>query len=106
MDGVEFPTLTQYASENLEWDITLEEVQIAMAQLQPGKTPGADGIPVEFYFTYQELLAPRLTMLFAQFTKIGSLLESMSEAVIVLVPKPGKDPEDCASYRIMRVIFL
>lgn len=61
LDWVDFPTLSQDSSEKLEQDITLEEVQIAMAQLQPGKTPGADGIPVEFYSTYQELLAPRLT---------------------------------------------
>lgn len=33
-----------------------------------------------------------------ELSREGSLPDSMSKAVIVLVPKPGKDPEDCASY--------
>ncbi|XP_073480012.1 proteinase-activated receptor 1-like [Aquarana catesbeiana] len=36
LDGVDFATLPQGACENLEKDITLEEVQLAMAQMQPG----------------------------------------------------------------------
>lgn len=98
LNGVEVPTLSQEASDRLEQEISLEEVQITMSQLQSGKTPGADGIPVEFYSTYQELLALRFTRLLGELSRGGSLPDSMSEAVIVLVPKTGKDPEDCASY--------
>lgn len=92
------------ASEQLEQEIMLEEVQTAMSQLQPGKTPGAEGIPVEFYSTYQDLIAPRLPWLLGEFSRGGFLPDSMSEALIVLVPKPGKDPEDSALYRPISLI--
>lgn len=42
---------------------------------------------------------PKLTAFLAQFTSLDSLLETVSKALIMLVPKLGKDPEDCASYR-------
>ncbi|XP_040184615.1 vomeronasal type-2 receptor 26-like [Rana temporaria] len=69
-----------------------------MASMQSGKTPGPDGIPVEFYSIYQEHLVPRFASMLQLFYNLDSLPESMSEAIVVLVPKPGKDPEECASY--------
>lgn len=58
-----------------------------------------DGLPTEFYSQHVELLAPKLTVLLSDFTKQEALPESMAEAVIVLVPKPSKDPLDSTSYR-------
>lgn len=57
-----------------------------------------NGVPTEFYFHYQDLLAPRLMSLFAQFFSLEALPDSISE-VVVFVSKPGKNPEDCSSYR-------
>lgn len=34
----------------------------------------------------------------------GALPDTMSEAVIVVIPKPGKDPEICKSYRPISLI--
>lgn len=67
--------------------------------MQTGKTLGPDGFPVEFYKIYMEEITPRLQTVFASALKTGTLPASMSEAVIVLIPKPGKDPTLCASYR-------
>lgn len=58
--------------------------------LQSRKFPGLDKIPVEFYSFFHELLTPRFTSLFVQFTSLGSLLDSMFEAVIVLCPNQAK----------------
>lgn len=54
---------------------------------------------MEFYSQHTELLAPRLTSLLTDFTRQGALPDSMAEVIIVLVPKPGKDPLEYASYR-------
>lgn len=97
--GVPLLTLGNGVCKHLETDITSEKVQIALSQLQAGKTPGPDGLPTEFYSHHQDLLAPWLVSIYAQFFKLEALPESMSEAVVVLIPKPGKDPENCSSYR-------
>lgn len=61
LDQIPFPTLD--LNRQCELDISLEEIQEAMGGMQSGKAPGLDGIPIEFYSTYQELLAPRNTFL-------------------------------------------
>lgn len=67
--------------------------------MQVGKTPGPGGLPVEFYKMYMEDLAPRLQSLLAQASEPGILPDSMSDAVIVVISKPGKDPTLYSSYR-------
>lgn len=83
----------------LEADVSPEEVQLAIGGLKGGKAPGADGLPSEFYSNFMEILAPKLTTLLSDHESLEALPDSMNEAVIVLVPKPGKDPQDCSSYR-------
>lgn len=60
-----FPLLTQGLV--LDQDITLEEVQLAITQLKPGKPPGVDGLPTEFYLQQLDFLAPRITTLLEHF---------------------------------------
>lgn len=85
--------------ERLEADISLEEIQLAIGNLQAGKIPGSDDLPAEFYPNFIEIVALKLKSLFADLSSLDALPESMEEAVIVLIPKPGKDARDCASYR-------
>lgn len=96
--------MSNEAREGLEADITLEEIQVAMGHLRGGKAPGADGLPSEFYSNFSELLAPKLTSLLSKFATLETLPDTMNEAIIVLVSKPGKDPLDCASYRPISLI--
>lgn len=63
-----------------------------------GKPRGADRLPAEFYSRHVNLLAPRLKVLFSEFADTDSLLGSMEEAIIVLIPKPGKNSQEGASY--------
>lgn len=101
LDRIHLPRLDDLTCADLDQEINLEEVQKAMTQLKPGKTPRVDRLPVEFYIQYLDLLAPRLTSLFKQFLLLGELPDSISEAVVVvvLVPMLGRNPEDCSSYR-------
>ncbi|XP_018416771.1 PREDICTED: aryl-hydrocarbon-interacting protein-like 1 [Nanorana parkeri] len=82
----------------LDEPFTAEELQAAMSSLKAGKTPGLDGFPVEFYKTHVEGIAPRLLNTLLEALRAGALPSSMMEAIIVVVPKPGKDPDQCSSY--------
>lgn len=95
LDPLSFPVLAMEDRERLEADVTLEEVQLAMGSLQGRKAPGADGLPSEFYTNFMELLAPKLTTLLSDFESLEALPDSVNEAIIWLVTKPGKDPQYC-----------
>lgn len=97
LDKVSFSALDPEVSAGLE-SITLEEIQFALLQLQAGKTPGMNVLPNKFY-SYSLELFPFLTI-FSSW--VPSL--SLSEAVVLLVLKPGKDPEDCSSYRPISLV--
>lgn len=99
LDEVEFPTLTTEDRQLLDSPITIEEVQLALGSLQPGKTPGMDGFPPEFYQQYTEEMAPRIHNMLVKTLREGTLPPSMAQAIIVVVPKSGKDPQLCSSYR-------
>lgn len=87
------PTLSQSQTKMLEAPISKEDIVEAMSYLNPSKAPGSDGLPLEFYTTYSETLVPKLYKLFSHIFITGSLPKSMSEAFIVLIPKPGKNLE-------------
>lgn len=92
-DQIAFPTLTAMAHERLNSTIILEEVQPALGKLQAGKTAGVDVIPPEFYKQYGDQLTPKLHEMIVKTLKEGTLPASMADAIIAVIPKPGKDPE-------------
>lgn len=104
LSDVDFPVLTDTYRDQLDSPITLEEVQRAISSLQAGKTPGPDGFPAEFYRTCAEDLAPKFHSMLLSSLREGALPTSMSEAVIVVISKPGKEPELCKSYRPISLI--
>lgn len=72
----------------------MQEVLDSISSFQPAKSPGSDGLPIEFYKEYAEFLAIYLVAF-----QCEELPESKREAVIVVLPKLGKDPLLCESYR-------
>ncbi|KAJ1201211.1 hypothetical protein NDU88_005025 [Pleurodeles waltl] len=63
-----------------------------------GKVPGQDGLGVEFYQLFGNLLAPLLARLFKGFASTGSLAPSMEMGTITVIPKPIKDSALCSPY--------
>lgn len=97
LDSVDFLELLASTRQRLDAPFTLKEIQVAIASLQTGKTPGPDGLPAKFYKANVDVLASHFHELLQTALKDDSLPPSMWDAVIVVVPKPNKDPELCAS---------
>lgn len=104
LDPTDTPVLTAKYRETLDAPITMDKILKDLKTLQSGKTPGPDGIPVEFYKQYAEELTGTLHAMLIEAQRVEELLNSLSEAVVVVIPKPGKDPSLCSSYRPISLI--
>ncbi|KAJ1131059.1 hypothetical protein NDU88_009402 [Pleurodeles waltl] len=80
-------------------DITPIEVLLVNQRLQVGKALGADSFRAEFYKAFGRQLAPILARLYSALGAASSLPPKMQLGTITVIPKTGKDPQLCFSYR-------
>ena len=66
------------------------EIETIIRNLPTNKGPGPDSFSAEFYQKIRELI-PIPLKLFQKIAEEGKLTNSFCEAVITLIPKPGKD---------------
>ncbi|CAJ0958213.1 unnamed protein product [Ranitomeya imitator] len=99
LEELELPRLSDIDREDLEAPITEEELGRALQSMANGKAPGVDGFPAEIYKNFGEVLIPKLRVLLEEARSGGRLPASMREAIIVVIPKEGKDPTQPDSYR-------
>ena len=99
LDGLQIPHLTNERAKLLEGPITVTEIDKAISSLQPDKSPGADGFCAQFYIKMKSKINKLLQRVFNKSFEDGELPKSMYLAHIIVIPKKGKDPELCASYR-------
>ncbi len=65
--------------------------------MQYNKAPGSDGFCVEFYKMFSSQLTSLLISMFNYFYEQSELPSSLTEALITVFLKPGKDELDCSS---------
>lgn len=85
----DLPQLRDEQRESLDEQITLQELTDAMRQLSPGRSPGVDGIPVEFYQAFWDLLGHDLNELLIDCIERKTLPTSCCRAALSLIPKKG-----------------
>jgi hypothetical protein len=91
LDTCVHPKLNQEDINHLNRSITQKEIETAINSLPKGKSPGSDGVSVEFYQTFKEELIPTLLKMFHEIEREGKLSNLFYEASITLIPKPDKD---------------
>lgn len=104
LTDVTLPRVDEAQAEQLGQEITLGEIRSAVKHMARNKTPGIDGLPIEFYSTYIDLLAPRLLTVFKEARESGQLPASTREAIIIPLLKPGKDASDPTAYRPLSML--
>lgn len=96
--GLELPRLSD-DRQLLDRGISKEEISQAIAKLPYYKAPGEDGFPAEFYHWSGENIIDSLHAAFQEAEHESSLGSLSNRAIIAVLPKPGKDPLLCSSYR-------
>lgn len=97
LETIKFSMLSAEAWSSLVAPFTLKEIQVAVTSMQAGRTPGEDGLPAEFFKTHRASLESSFREILLVSLKDAQLPPFMLRAVIVVIPKPGKDL--CSSYR-------
>lgn len=81
------PRVSDETKENLEMPISLEEVKKAINDLNPGKSPGPDGLTASLYKVLREKVAVVLVSLFNEAFDMSVLPPSFRTSNTVLIPK-------------------
>ncbi|KAL6456163.1 hypothetical protein MHYP_G00360140 [Metynnis hypsauchen] len=85
----DLPKLALDNKDMLDLPLTLEELKTAAFQISPGRAPGVDGLPVEFYKTFWDHIGQDLLSVLSECIQYGQLPLSCRRAVLTLLPKKG-----------------
>ena len=87
-----------------EGELSVAECYNILTTLQNNKTPGNDGLAIEFYRSFWPVLGEMLVKGLNYSCKHGELSSSQKEAVIVLTEKKDRDRRQIKNWRPISLI--
>ena len=87
VEGLENPTLSEDEQQELENDLSKEELLNALKGFKENKTPGEDGFTKEFYETFFDLIGNHLLDSYNEAFDKGKMSISQRRGIISLIPK-------------------
>jgi len=97
------PKLSEIQKASCEGRISKEECKQALESFEPGKTPGNDELPVEFYKTFWVSLEDYLIDVFNSSFEY-EMSNSQKQAIITLLDKKGRDRTYLENWRPISLI--
>lgn len=82
-----------------EAPISLNEIRDAMKLMKKGKSPGSDGLTLEFFIHFWEFLEQPFLLMLQECLENETMTPTMKQGVISLIPKPDKDPTIIDNWR-------
>lgn len=87
LSTLNLPHLAESDSESLARPLSLIELESLIKVMSKGKSPGLDGIPVEFYLTFWSDLGPLMLDMMQYSIDQGCFSQNMNMAIISLLLK-------------------
>ena len=91
--------LSNEEKESIEGELSETEIQRAVKNMKNKKSPGSDGIPVEFYKIFWSDIKKYLLESLNYSFKIGKLTQLQSQGIITLIPKKDRDRTLLSNWR-------
>nr|XP_033771582.1 vomeronasal type-2 receptor 26-like [Geotrypetes seraphini] len=104
--SLDHPTLTDAIKLDLDSPITTSEIEAAISSLANSKAPGPDGFMNEFFREFHTLLAPHLLSYYDFLHSTPDKQFNFTEATIVVIPKPDRDPTLVKNFRPISLLNL
>ena len=98
------PRLSPEMQQLCEGKLSVAECYNILSTFQNNKTPGNDGLTIEFYRSFWPVLGEMLVKSLNYSYKHGELSSSQKEAVIVLIEKKDRDRRQIKNWRPISLI--
>lgn len=95
---LEYIDKTVESSDTLGQAFTAADLRQCLKSFKTGKSPGLDGLPIEFYLTFWDILAADLLSVFTEFSELDKMPESFRMGLVTLIHK-GKDETVLENWR-------
>lgn len=104
LKDLNIPKLSEEQKISCECKITSEECALLLECFQNNKTPGNDGIPIEFYRKFWPLISEPFIQCTNECFEKGEMSCSQKRAVITLIEKKGKDRSFLENWRPISLV--
>ena len=98
LNDIDIHKLSEEEQKICDGVISLQECETAVSKMKLNRSPGEDGLPVEFYKTFWKQLGSFLVEMYNKCFEKKELPLSMRKSVITLIHKKD-DKSDIANYR-------
>ena len=98
------PKLSQADVRICEGKLSIPECKKSLQRFQNNKSPGNDGLTVEFYKAFWNIVGTIMVESFNYSYDQGELSNSQRETIITLIEKKDKDKRDLANWRTISLI--
>ena len=98
VDSVNLPLLSENRRDVCDGEVSFQECERAINNIKSNKSPGEDGLPIEFYKAFWNEIGQFLVDVYNECFQKGELPLSMRKSVITLIFKKG-DRTDILNYR-------
>ncbi|KAI3375790.1 hypothetical protein L3Q82_003739 [Scortum barcoo] len=99
------PQVSTETNSRLAEPLRLCELQAALQSMQGQRAPGIDGLTVEFYKAFWDILAADILDVFNESLTYGSMPVSCRRAVLTLLPKKG-NLQDIKNWRPVSLLCV